>query len=225
MVCLFNSNCNSIREDFFELSLEDLYDLCLESVRSHTAKIFLPCLQCFALPDNYVLYGFYQRKLIYDVRMVKQEDGTVIAEEIILKDFPIQRIQVMKDGKAVGTQGILPELFIVYERYSIRFALYHLNCFFQNGGSIEAYCLDHSISIPTFRKWLDWMKVNISILRESGLFQDRNENRKILADWVREIKGSLAEWLARSLRLLNRSLFQRHRMPDNTVYHFFEWSG
>ena len=225
MVCLFNSNCNSKRKDFYELSLEELYNLCLERVRSHTAKIFLPCIQRFALPDNYVLYGFYQRKLIYDVRMVTQEDGTVVAEETTLKDFSIQRIQVMEEGKAVGTQGILPDLFIVYEQYSIRFVLYHLGCFFESGSTIEAYCLDHSLSIPTFRKWLEWLKANISILRESGLFQDRNENRKILADWVREIKKKLAEWLARSLRLLNRFLFQWHRMPDNTVYHLFEWPG
>ena len=225
MICLFNSNYNSIQKDFFEISLGDLYNRFLEHVHSHTAKIFLPCLQRFALPESYVLYGFYQRKLIYDVRMVKHEDGSVTAEEITLKDFSIQRIQVMENGQAVGTQGILPELFIVYGQYSVRFVLYHLGCFFEEGSSIEDYCLEHSFSIPTFRKWLEWLKANISILRESGLFQDRNENRKILADWVREIKCSLAEWLARSLRLLNRSLFQWHRMPDNTVYHLFEWPG
>ena len=92
--------------------------------------------------------------------------------------------------------------------------------FFDKDTSIEDYCLDHSISIPTFTKWLKWLEDNISILREIGLFQDKKENRKTLKEWIHEIKTRSTDWLIKSLRLLNRSLFQRRRMPDNTMYHF-----
>ena len=220
MICFFNSDCNSIMKNFWKISLVDFYNDCLETVRNHTADFFLPCIQRLALPDDYIMYETYERKHFKDVRLVKQPDGSFVAEETVIEDFRIQRILLIENGKPAKTQAILPDFFIIYGRFSLRYVLYHLSQFFDKDTSIEDYCLDHSISIPTFTKWLKWLEDNISILREIGLFQDKKENRKTLKEWIHEIKTRSTDWLIKSLRLLNLSLFQRRRMPDNTMYHF-----
>ena len=57
-------------------------------------------------------------------------------------------------------------------------------------------------------------------MREIGLFLDKKQNRNTLYEWIREIKTRSTDWLIKSLHLLNLSLFQYHRMPDNTEYHY-----
>lgn len=223
MIPLFNPEINSKLIDFFEMSLEEYYKHFLDAVRNRCAKFFLPCFQRTVLPNDYILYGSFKRKSIRDIQLVKQQDGTFKAVECNIKEFRVQRILVRKDGIPCSTQSLLPHLFIVYATFTLRFVLYHLWQFKNMSVSIEAYCLDNDISIPTFKKWLDWLKQNISILREEGLFQDKAENSEIIKNWILEIRFSPLKWLSRSLRLLNLSLFQKHRMPDNTVYRLLKW--
>ena len=220
MICFFKSDCKSILKNFWEISLVDFYNKCIDTVRNHTAVFFLPCKQRLALPDEYIMYGSYIRKPIMDVRLVKQPDGSVVAEENVIEDFRVHRILCIENGKPAKTQAILPDFFIIYGRFSLRYVLYHLSQFFDKNTSIEDYCLDHSFSIPTFTKWLKWLEDNISILREIGLFLDKKQNRNTLYEWIREIKTRSTDWLIKSLHLLNLSLFQYHRMPDNTEYHY-----
>lgn len=225
MIILFDRKYNPEILLFFITSLEEYYSAFVNAVRNRSAKFYLPCFLRPALPDDYILYGTYKRKSIRDIQFVRQPDKTLKAVECCIEDFPVQRLLVMQDGHPHNTQALLPHLFIIYGTFTLRFVLYHLWQYLNSKATIEDYCLEYSISIPTFRKWLNWLEENISVLREEGLFLDENENRRTIKNWILEIRSSPLTWLSRSLKLLDLSLFQKHRMPENTVYRGFSWSG
>ena len=87
MICFFNSDCNSIMKNFWKISLVDFYNDCLETVRNHTADFFLPCIQRLALPDDYIMYGTYERKHFKDVRLVKQPFSSSMEDSLCDMSF------------------------------------------------------------------------------------------------------------------------------------------
>ena len=225
MISFFIRNDNTKIQDFWSAPFREIYSQCVEAVRKHNQVFFLPCCQRFSLPNDYIMYGTYERKTIFDIHLVLQSDGSAGYEETVIEGLKIQRIQVVGEGSPGRTQAILPDHFIIYGRHTLRFVLFHLCRFFSAKQSVEAYCLDNRLEPPLLRKWIKWLISNISLLRGTGMTMNREESRDTLGQWIRDIRHDPSAWLVKSLRNLNLSLFQWHKMPDNTVYRSYGEPG
>lgn len=223
MICQFAWRVNTPEEDFFKIPLNELYERILNAVHSRRSRFFLPSRGRYCEADDYILNGGYKRKRIIDIQMVRNEDSTYRYEEVEIRDFRVQRI--LEKGAGHTTHAILPEIFVPYKQYSLRYILFHLREYFRKPISQETYCLDAGIEIKTFRLWLKWIRDHIIVLAELGLTQNRRDNWETMRQWIQELTVDLFEWTARSLRKLNLGLFQEHPMPENTTYRNYARSG
>ena len=201
-----------VKNDFFSEDLQSLYDTMREHVKRHRDILYMAC--CVAATKiYYILYGTYTRTVI-DARVKGYHNGIPELETIVIENFRVQRILHKDCGH---THALMFEWFIPYQQYSFRFVLLHLFRYFKTDTTIEAYCLDNTIPIQTFRRWLGWLKENMGLLTEMGLVQDAKENKENIREWICRIKENMEHWLLKSLAGLNLALFQRHKMPANYV--------
>ena len=222
MICQFSWRINTPDKDFWEISLEELYERFLNAVQRRNARFYMPSSEGYCGPDEYTLNGGYLRKRIIDIQRVQCNDGSFRYEEVEIREFRIQRILDKRSGH---THGILPDVFVPYKKYSLRYILFHIREYFRKGKTQEKYCLDEEIEVKTFRLWLAWMREHITVLAGMGLMQRYKDNWQIMRQWVQKLTANPYEWTAKSLRKLNLGLFQDRRMPENTVYRNYERSG
>ena len=223
MICQFSWRINTPTEDFWKISLEELYRRISEAVRRRRSRFFLPSIERYCQMNGYILNGGYKREHIIDIQMVQNEDGSHRYEKVEIRKFRIQRI--LEKGVGYTTHAILPEIFVPYKQYSLRYILFHLREFFRKSVTQEAYCLDAGIEVKTFRFWLKWMQDHITVLAELGLTKNRQDNWEMMSQWIQKLTADPFKWTARSLRKLNLGLFQEHLMPENTTYRNYERSG
>jgi len=198
-----------VKNDFFTVDLQTLYNSMCEQVRKHRGNLYMAC--CIAAAAvTYVLYGTYPRKQLIDARVIGYHNGIPELETIVVREFRVQRLMHKDCGH---THALMFEWFIPYQKYSIRFVLLHLHRYFLMGQTIEYYCLENEIPVTVFRRWLEWFRENMPFLTQMGIVRDRNENRENLRKWLSMILKNTGPWLLRSLAGLNRVLFQRHEMP------------
>ena len=214
MLCQFEIKINPQNEDFWRLSLEECYDRIVELFSSRKIKFFMPSSERISAPGSYILYGGYKRVKVIDIQQVQKDDGSWVFEEVVIKDFRVQRILDKETGR---TQAILNNFFIPYKQYSLRYVLYYLLQFYDQHTSQEKFCLEMDPE-RTFRTWLKWLRDHIMVLRELGLVKQYEDNWNTMRQWVSEIAGDLPGWIAKSLQRLNLFLFQDHSMPENTMY-------
>ncbi len=224
MINLFSWRINPLAKELWEIPLEELYDRISGVVRSRKARFYIPSTESYCEADDYTLNGGYLRKKIIDIRLMKNEDGTFQYETIEIRDFRIQRILEKSTGH---THAILPEIFVPYRQYSLRYILLHVSEFYHqhHPKAQETYCLDAEIDIKAFKQWIKWMKDHITILAEIGLTADYRDNLELFRSWVQKLMAGTLNWMAKSLRKLNLGLFQEHVMPVNTMYQKYEPSG
>ena len=222
MICQFTRIINSLTQDFWKISLEEMYKRILKAVRSRQCRFFIPSRECYCGGDDYILWGTYPRARIIDMQYMACEAGEYQYEEVEIKDFSIQRI---KDKLTGATHAILDEFFIPYKQYSLRFVLFHLHKFFNQRVSQEAYCLENEIEVKTFRLWLKWLKEHITLLYGFGLTRSDSDNWQMMSQWIQTIYAGISDWMFNSLRKLNRALFQDRKMPENTKYQNYERPG
>lgn len=223
MICFIPGLINTLDKEIWKISLKDLYEKALSAVWNRTVSISIAETGESIDRTDYILYGTYSRKEIYDIQLLENENGVLEYKEVDITDLRIQRIQVLSSGE---THAVLNDILVPYGRYSIRFILYHLyQCFSQNI-SFEAYCSEQErFDERTFKTWLIWMKQHITILRGLGLTNDRKERRQVLKEWVEEMIDGFLEAGKRALRLLKCYLFQRHKMPDHSKRQKIRFSG
>lgn len=200
-----------LNAEFFCKDFQTLYDTILALVTKHVLLLFMPCCGILDRID-YICYGKYTRKLVIDARLTGYQNGIPQFERVEIREFKVQRIKHKKCGH---THGALFELFIPFQKYTIRFVLIHLKRYYSMHTSIESYCLDNDIPIKVFREWIQWMKRNMSFLTEIGAVKEYQENKKNISEWLLTIMEDIPFWITKSLTLLNLSLFQRHSMPAN----------
>lgn len=223
MICQFNWRNNTPTENFWTISLEELYEQISGTVRSQRARFYMPGTERFCKADGYTLAGGYKRKRIIDIQRIQDSEGGYRYEEIEIIDFRIQRI--LERGTGYTTHAILPELFVPYKQYSLRYILFHLRKFFDLSVTQEAYCLDAGIDVKAFRQWLKWMRDHITVLAGLGLTKNYQDNWQTMRQWVQKLTADIFEWTATSLGKLNLGLFQEHPMPENTMYREYKNSG
>lgn len=214
MICQFGKEIKWLKE-ILKMPLTTIYQRLQSAVRARKLRFFMPSSGRHSTADGYILWGYYTRERIIDKQPELQEDGTWEYVDIEIKDFQIQRIMDKRTGR---THAVLCELLVPYKQYSLRYILYHLYQYFSQAVTQEAYCLNEDIEVKTFTLWLKWLKNHISILDALGLTENYTDNRKMLGQWIRELAGDVIEWTYRSLRTVNRALFQERRMPANTMY-------
>ena len=98
-------------QKYWQIPLNELCKNITEAVSSRQEGIYLPCLQRKSKADDYIRWGFYQRKNILDIRTSQDKDGNVQYIEDEIRDLKIQRIRVRKNGK---THAVLTALFVPY---------------------------------------------------------------------------------------------------------------
>ena len=221
MIYQFGKEIKWLRE-ILKMSLKTIYHRLLSAVRTRQLRFFMPSSGRYSHADDYILWGYYTRERIIDKQPELQEDGTWEYVDVEIKDFQIQRIMDKITGK---THAVLCEILVPYKQYSLRYILYHLYRYFSQNVTQEAYCLNEGIDVKTFTLWLKWLKDHISILNALCLTENYADNRKMLGQWVRELAGDVIEWTYKSLRILNRTLFQERRMPANTMYQNYVRTG
>ena len=222
MICQFTWRINTPAEDFWEISLKELYKRFLNAVQLRNARFYMPSSEGYCGPDEYILNGGYIRDRIVDIQRVQCSDGSFRYEKVEIRDFRIQRILDKQTGH---THAILPDVFVPYKNYSLRYILFHFREFFRQYVTQEKYCLDAEIEIEAFRHGLTWMREHITVLAGMGLVKNYQDNWQIMRQWVQKLNADPHEWTAKSLRKLNLGLFQDRRMPENTMYRNYEWSG
>jgi len=222
MICQFARIINSFPQEFWVISLEEMYAALLYAVRSRRSRFFIPSSERYSEADGYILWGTYERKRIIDIRRVARENGKWGYEEVEIEDFHIQRIREKETG---ATHAVLNEFFVPYKQYSLRYILFHLRRFFKEHVTQEAYCLDVGIEVKAFQQWLKWLKKHLILLFGFGLTESYRDNWEAMRQWIREITGDISSWTYKSLRKLNLALFQDHEMPENTEYHNYERPG
>jgi hypothetical protein len=163
---------------------------------------------------QYILYGTYIRKKVIDARVTSYADGVPLFEVEEISEFKVQRLKHKECGH---THALMFDWFIPYQRYTVRFALLHLEEYYRNCEklSIETYCLDRMIPVKTFRMWLQWMNENMGLLTEMGVVQNRKENKRNIRGWLSEILCHTGAWMLKSLSGINLMLLQNHTMPAN----------
>ena len=222
MICQFARIINSFDQDFWKISLEEMYAALSSAVRARRSRFYMPSYERYCEADGYILWGGYTRDRIIDVQCIPCEDGSWRYETVEIKDFRIQRI---RDKKTGATHAILNEFFVPYKQYSLRFILFHLCQFFKEHVTQEAYCLDAEIDIEAFHQWLKWLRNSSTLLYGFGLTRSYSDNWQAMRQYIQEIAGDIPSWAYNSLKIMNLALFQDHEMPENTMYQKYERSG
>lgn len=200
----------NVKDMFFLDDLETVYDKACEDFLQHKGRFYFACCRKSSDCNDYILYGSYKQKELIDAKVTAYKDGIPEFETVKLTDFRKRRIL---HKKCNHTHGLLLELFIPFQKWTLRYVLLQLGRFFRLGLSIEKYCLEYDVPIKAFRKWLDWLKKNISFLYRTGLVTDARENRETLKTFVSEITDHVGDYVLKSLRLLDLALFQSRRIP------------
>ena len=223
MICQFPWRINPLAEDFWTISLEELYKRISGSVRHRSVRFYMPSSERCCEANGYILNGGYTRARIIDIQLIQDAEGNCRYEEVVIIEFRIQRI--LEKGAGCTTHAILPEIFIPYKQYSLRYILFHVREFFKQSVTQEAYCLDAGIDIKAFRLWLKWIRDHLTVLAGLGLTEKYQDNWRIMQQWVQKLNADILEWTAQALKKLNLGLFQEHPMPENTMYRNYERSG
>ena len=222
MICHFYQIINRLSDDFWKISLDEMYERLLRAVRARKSRFYIPSSERYCEADGYVLWGTYGRARIIDMQCIPCEDGGWRYEKVIHEDFHIQRIKEKETG---STHAVLNELFIPYKQYSLRYILFHLCQFFKRHVTQESYCLDAGIEPKTFGLWLKWLRDHITLLYGSGLTKKYSDNWQAMSQWIQKIAGDISGWTYTSLYKLNLTLFQKRKMPENTKYRNYERPG
>ena len=222
MICQFAWKINTLTEVFWRVSLEELYDMVSKAVRYHRTRFYIPSSECYCRADDYILYGSYSRSRIIDIQEFWGNDNRWHYREVEIQDFRIQRILDKATGR---THAILPEIFVPYRQYSLRYILFHLRHFYGSFVTQEAYCLEVGIDIKIFKGWLKWFRNYITVLANLGLTKNYQDNWHILGQWIKAMSQDILGWTYKSLKKLNLGMFQDHQMPENTMYRNYERSG
>ncbi len=222
MICQIGRIINRFPQDFWKVSLEMLYPMLVGQVRGRSNRFYMPSSEHYCKGDSYILWGKYTRYRIIDIQCVTCEDGSQRYEKVEISGFSIQRI---RDKETGATHAVLSEFFVPYKQYSLRYILFHLRQFFSKHVAQGTYCLDNDIDPKTFSLWLKWLREHITILYRLGLTESHSDNCQIMSQWIRQIAGDISKWAYNSLKKLNLALFQKRKMPENTMYRKYERSG
>ncbi len=222
MICQIDQIINRLPQDFWKNPLEMLYPMLVSCVRRRSNRFYMPSSERHCKGNSYILWGQYTRCRIIDIQYVKCEDGSHRYEKVEISGFSIQRI---KDKETGATHAVLGEFFVPYKQYSLRYILFHLRQFFSKNVAQGTYCLDNGIEPNTFRLWLKWLRDHITLLYGLGLTESYSDNWRIMSQWIRQITGDLSNWAYNSLKKLNLALFQKRKMPENTMYRKYDRSG
>lgn len=199
-----------VNSDFFTEKLDKLYEALLERARGHRDRLYMACCGKEDSRCSYIEYGYYTRRAT-DARITGYTSSGIPEIEITeTDDFEIKRLQHKSCGH---THGLMFELFIPYQKYTVRFVLLLLYRYFHLKPTVEEFCARYNITAGTFEKWLKWLEESMPILTEAGIVGDRKENRQKLMEWIRRIWEDHVSWQLKSLAGQNLALFQRHRMP------------
>lgn len=222
MICQFTQIINGIAQDFWTISLGEMYAALLCTVRARRSRFYIPSSERYCEADGYILWGGYTRDRIIDVQCIPCEDGSWQYVTVEIEDFRIQRIMDKRTG---ATHAVLNEFFVPFKQHSLRFILFHLRQFFNQRVTQEAYCLDAEIDVEEFRQWLKWIRDSIALLYGFGLTRSYSDNWQVMSQWIHEIAGNTSGWAYNSLRKKNLALFQDRKMPENTKYRNYERPG
>ena len=222
MICQFDWIIKPFGSDFWTCTLEELQKKAAGSVKARTIKFFMPSSEHYCKADDYILWGSYTRDCILDIQRIACKDGSWKYEVVKLENFRIQRIKDKETGK---THALLDEVLIPYRKYSLRYILYHLQQFFSKPCTQESYCLEAEIEPKTFSLWLKWIKDHFTVLSDQGVTQSYRDNWKTMRQWVQNLGEDLSKWTHDSLQKLNLALFQKRKMPGNTMYQKYTRSG
>lgn len=222
MICQIDQIINRLSPKFWKISLEKLYPMLVSWIRSRRIRFYMPSSERYCKRNGYILWGKYTRGRIIDIQCVTSEDGSQRYEKVEISGFGIQRI---RDTETGATHAVLGEFLVPYKQYSLRYILFHLRQFFSKHVAQETYCGDNDIELKTFSMWLKWLREHINILYGLGLTKCYSDNWQIMSQWIRQIAGNIFEWTYNSLKKLNLALFQKRKMPENTMYRKYERSG
>ena len=197
---------------FLSISLEEYYEALKRATRTgriDKAMLIMPCCLLMIIKDI-VLYGTYLRSYV-DIQLV---DGEYVVKKGIIA---VQRILCRESGH---THALLFNVFIPYQKYTLRYVLYRLKEYFESGDTIEQFCLkyDQEFSPTTMYKWLEWMRDNLSTLTEMGIVKEWKQRKETYRQFVAQFCSETAYMICRCLKSTNRTLFQRHKSPPNTDY-------
>ena len=197
---------------FMSIPIEKWYEALKTTVKTgriENARLVLPCC-LLANIDDIVLNGKYPRTYT-DIQLI---EGKYVLKEGRIQ---VQRILCRKSGH---THALLFDLFIPYQKYTIRYVLYRLKEFFESGDTIEEFWLKYyqEFSLKTMYKWLTWLKDNLSTLTEMGIVKQWKEKRESYRQFTARLCDESAFMICRCLKSLNVTLFQRHKSPPNTDY-------
>ncbi|MBR7045416.1 MAG: hypothetical protein IKI23_07135 [Lachnospiraceae bacterium] len=198
-----------VNNDFFTEELDKLYKVLKDRACEHRDRLFMACCESDGSRGSYIEFGYYTR-CVTDARITGYSSGIPEIEVTETDDFEIKRLKHKSCGH---THGLMFELFIPYQKYTVRFVLILLYRYFLLKPTIEEFCGMYNITARTFEKWLKWLEESMPILTEAGIVRDRKENRQKLMEWIRRIWEDHGSWQLKSLTGQNLALFQRHRMP------------
>ena len=202
-----------VNNDFFTADIDALYESLCKKVDEHRNRTYMACCRRGDSRDSYIRYGSYTRR-VTDARVTGYRDGIPELEVDEVDNFEIHRLQHKSCGH---THGLMFELFIPYQKYTVRFVLLLLHRYFHSKETMEALCNEFYITISTFKKWLKWLGESMPILTKEGLVQDEKENREKLKKWICRIWEHPGLWQLKSLAGQNLALFQHHRMPAHCL--------
>ena len=204
---------------FMQEELEILYKNAVNAVADGSCSIVLACCQVLSILSSFIFYGTYPRDVLDVVAYFRA--GKVCYKVCKVK-LSIQRIKCVRKGcKTSSTHALLFDFFVPYGHYSVRFILYYLNLYFNSNKSIEAFCLEYGLKLfseKTFRKWLIWYDEHIDLFSQMGIVGNPKEKRKIREKCYRSMISDIGQTIRRTLRKINRSIFQTHLSPSNTHY-------
>ncbi len=222
MICQIAQIINRFPQDFWKKPLEKLYPMLVSRIRSRRIRFYMPSIKRYCKGNGYILWGRYTRHRIIDIQCVTSEDGSQRYEKVEIPEFSIQRI---RDTETGATHAVLGEFFVPYKQYTLRYILFYLRHFFSKHVVQETYCGDNDIDLKTFSMWLKWLREHINILCGLGLTECYSDDWQIMSQWIRQIADNIFEWTYNSLKKLNLALFQKRKMPENTMYRKYDRSG
>ena len=211
-------------------NIDSAYETLVQAFLSKTHRtLHLPCCLKSKL-SSFILYGTYVRK-VWDIQPVYRNHK--IEYELVQQPLKIQRILCVDcaHNHQKRTHALLLQLFVPYGRYSIRAILYFLNEYFTNYcanvsaytsdsrnniHSIEKFCADYNIPERTFKRWIKWLKEEGTSLENIGIVLGA-EGKKNLGRFVQKLARDFDVFQEKCVRLLNRTLFQNHRSPANSL--------
>ena len=135
-----------VNNDFFTEELDKLYKALTDRASEHRDRLFMACCKSDDSRDSYIEYGYYTRG-VTDARITGYSSNGIPEIEITeTDDFEIKRLQ----HKCCGhTHGLMFELFIPYQKYTVRFVLLLLYRYFHLKPTIEEFCARYNITAGT----------------------------------------------------------------------------